>query len=449
MLEGEESVLSIGDGTLEFSLAPATLDAGLAEEQAAFGRLSVVANGRALTEGVGLGSNELEPGPHVSAYHLSEWFVRNWWRLAYEPPSASGHPDRTPMDWEFAHWMSTIGEGYVWPNIRIASDGLRVTITSFASMDPYTTAFRYVGAAKSESVGVDCLRHAVRTLTERVLELLDHGRAGHTELHDLWSRLQHESTDRDTADKRRIEALLGFDPDDANPADIRVRLADAEILGRDAIAELAADAAARGCDAIGAADIAHVVEATGFAGNVADVVEIESDGSIPAWGTCEAWRIGVTTAHAVRRQAGLDGKPLGNDSLASIAGTSVDAITQHDRATENISFAMDMKDGISATRIAMRSKWETGRRFDLARLTAERLFANGISDPLRPATQSYTYRQKAQRAFAAELLAPVDAIEDFLGHDRSDERCNDAAEHFMVSPVLIHSLPGGPSTDGR
>ncbi|MYA16932.1 MAG: hypothetical protein F4Z28_09290, partial [Gammaproteobacteria bacterium] len=68
----------------------------------------------------------------------------------------------------------------------------------------------------------------------------------------------------------------------------------------------------------------------------------------------------------------------------------------------------------------------------MARLIADRLFENNIGDPLLPATQSYIYRQKAQRAFAAELLAPIDAEDDFLDGDRSEDRHNDAAEHFNV-----------------
>ena len=438
--------MSAGDRTLEFSLEPATLDAGSAEERAAFGKLTVVANGRVMTEGVALGSNELQTGPHVSGYHLSEWLVRNWWRLAYEP-TVTGDPEQTAMDWDLAHWISTIGEGYVWPNIRIDSDGLRVTITSYASIDPYTTAFRYMGAARSETVGVAGLREAVRNLAKQVLDMLGHSAAGQTELHDLWSRLQGELDDPYAVAKRRVEALLGLDTDEASPAELQTRLADAEVLGSDAVAELAADATARGGRTMNADEIARVADAVGFAGSVADMVELPVDAAIPAWGSCEAWRIGVATARAVRRRAGINDRPMGNATLASLAGTSANAITSRSRNADCISFAIDA-DG-NGTRIAMRSKWETGRRFDLARLTAERLFVNGISEPLRPATQSYTYRQKGQRAFAAELLAPIGAIEDFLGRDRSDERCNEAAQHFMVSPVVIHSLLGSPSRDGR
>ena len=85
-------------------------------------------------------------------------------------------------------------------------------------------------------------------------------------------------------------------------------------------------------------------------------------------------------------------------------------------------------------------RWETGRRFDLARLLADRLCMNDLDDePLHPATQSYTYRQKVQRAFAIELLAPIAAVDDFLDGDTSEEKQKDAAGHFNVSEQAMYS----------
>ena len=92
------------------------------------------------------------------------------------------------------------------------------------------------------------------------------------------------------------------------------------------------------------------------------------------------------------------------------------------------------------SQMALRSKWVTGRRFDLARLLAERLLGPGETDPMRAVTKSYTYRQKAQRAFAAEFLAPIDAVDAFLAEDYSEDGQNEAAEHFQVSPYTIRSL---------
>ena len=44
-----------------------------------------------------------------------------------------------------------------------------------------------------------------------------------------------------------------------------------------------------------------------------------------------------------------------------------------------------------------------------------------------------------QRAFAAELLSPFAAVEDMLGRDYSEEKQNEVAEHFAVSPMTIQT----------
>lgn len=59
---------------------------------------------------------------------------------------------------------------------------------------------------------------------------------------------------------------------------------------------------------------------------------------------------------------------------------------------------------------------------------------------LKPATRSYTYRQKLQRAFAGEFLCPFDALADLLGGDLSADAREDAASHFNVSERTVSSL---------
>ena len=71
--------------SLNISMAFKPLDSGKAEERAAFGLLSIAANGRLLTEGARIGGRPvLRDGPYVSGYPLAEWLVWNWWRLRWE-----------------------------------------------------------------------------------------------------------------------------------------------------------------------------------------------------------------------------------------------------------------------------------------------------------------------------------------------------------------------------
>ena len=61
------------------------------------------------------------------------------------------------------------------------------------------------------------------------------------------------------------------------------------------------------------------------------------------------------------------------------------------------------------------------------------------SERLFPATRAYSYRQKMQRAFAAELLSPFASVAEMLRGDYSEESQNAVAEHFTVSPMTIRT----------
>lgn len=71
-------------------------------------------------------------------------------------------------------------------------------------------------------------------------------------------------------------------------------------------------------------------------------------------------------------------------------------------------------------------------------MIGDRLFDG--AEPLSPATQAYSYRQKVQRAFAVELLSPYEAVDDMLGTDTSEERETEIADHFQVSPLAIWTM---------
>ena len=225
-------------------------------------------------------------------------------------------------------------------------------------------------------------------------------------------------------------------PDEIDENENLTSLADAARLGQDALEELAAHPW-QGTGVPSAADVVETSRLHGFDSRPQDAVRLHLRDGLPAWSSCEAWRVGVTAARVLRSQEALNGETLENPRLADLAGT-MEAAIGDPQPTKSISFTFD--DGNGGSRLALRSKWETGRRFDLARLVGDRLCVDG-EEPLLPATQSSTYRQKVQRAFAAELLCPFEAVDAFLGGDLSDEHCDDAAKHFKVSPLTIRTLP--------
>ena len=138
---------------LTLGLTRIALGSGTIEEQATFGTFALRANGRCLTEGVAADGNELLPGPRAAGYYVAEWLAWNWWRLLWEAGSAN--PGR---EWTFAHCLSSIGAGYVWPNIEISSDGVFASIASTRTTDSAPGLYRYVGASRAEVVSAENLQ---------------------------------------------------------------------------------------------------------------------------------------------------------------------------------------------------------------------------------------------------------------------------------------------------
>ena len=276
-----------------------------------------------------------------------------------------------------------------------------------------------------------------------ILSRLEDNGLRETNLHRLWSDLTTERESGELTRYRRLEALLGFDPDDADENAIGCRLDDAARLGEAALGELAADATLDE-DPLGSMawsrEIFDVAGQRGFDVCPNDAIELFNTENIPPPGAVKAWRLGQEVAREVRLQENLDGQRISNDRLAQFAGTVSAAISGTQRCSQNFSFALERQE--MPARISLRSKRVTGRRFELARLVGDRLVSiqiNQSCENLFPATRSYSYRQKMQRAFAAELLSPFAAVDEMAAGDYSEEKQNEIATHFKVSPMTIQT----------
>ena len=428
-------------GELTVSLSTEELASGSPEERATFGLFSVTANERLLTAGQDSDSDELRHGPHVAGYPLAEWLAWNWWKLRCELGRPSGQGARSR--WDFAHRMASIGEGYAWPNIMIFSDGLQSFLVSEPSRSPSTVLFRYIGAQRREAVSTEEMESAVDGFVESVLARLDdHGIHG-TNLHRLWNDLAAEREDPEVTRFRRLEAQLGYDPDDVDEDAVNHHLRDALILGEEALGEIAGDAALRGSlgdRMLFASEISDIALRSGFDGNMNDAARLADETILPQPGAVRAWRVGESAALSLRNQLGLNGEQVSDRKLSEFSGTTTGVISDTHRRSDAMSFLLDRQD--DPAQVVLRSKWETGRRFELARLLGDRVVGRHMryaGECLLPATRTYSYRQKVQRAFAAEFLGPFAKVDEMLNGDYSEEAQNGVAEYFKVSPMTIRT----------
>lgn len=407
------------------------LDRGTPEERNCFAALGIRVNAHCLTEGRDTLANRLREAPLLSAYHLAEWLAWNWWRLRWEPKSQA-------KEWALSHRLSTIGGGYIWPNISIFSDGQRITFNSKSVNERAETPFRYISnlatviSATEFEAGID-------DFIDQVLQRLQAMQVGVTNLENIWKGVQEERHTPELAVRRKLEALLGQDPDESDENVLQQLMTDTKRLGIGPVEELAADQGHGLHRQVATAEeLGDIANQFGASASIRDMVCLgRHDGQ--HFSQAPAWHVGSKVAQALREQEQLGDGPISNEKLAAMLGVDQSILVQTPTTSvvRAISFALET--GAGQSRIVLRSKWETGKRFDLARLLGDHLI-NTTGDALLPATRAYTYRQKAQRSFAAELLSPFKLIDDMLDGDFSMENQQDVAAHFNVSELTIRTL---------
>ncbi|MDD3484083.1 ImmA/IrrE family metallo-endopeptidase [Azovibrio restrictus] len=404
-----------------------TLDTGSQEERSCFAALGIQANDRWLTEGRDALANRLRQAPLLSAYHLAEWFAWNWWRLRWEPRASN-------PDWAFAHKMSNIGGGYIWPNITIFSDGERTALLAKATRERIETPFRYITDAAA-ILPSGKFEVVVDEFVGQVLERLDAQGVGPTNLSCLWSDVIAERGDPELSRIRKLEALLGKQPDDLGEDEVIEFLNSAERFGISAVEEIAADQGHSLASASVSASGLLAAAQRGFAVKPSEMVRLRrapDSSNRPA--DIPAWRLGAEMAKALRDQEALGDAPLENVRLAEFLAAEKGIA----EATKNTELGISILVHSNAeAHIALRSRWQSGRRFELARLLCDHLMHP--DDRLSPATRANTYRQKVQRSFAAELLSPFFSVMNMLQGDYSQESLLDLAQHFNVSEMTIRT----------
>ena len=146
---------------------------------------------------------------------------------------------------------------------------------------------------------------------------------------------------------------------------------------------------------------------------------------------------GRLLARDLRRALGFTSDPVSDAKLSELFGLT-------ERRFENAPatgapFGIAIREGrADRARLFFRRRNRPGRRFEAARFIADHL-VTPPDEPWLPSTDAKTARQKLQRAFAAEFLAPIDALLGFLDDDFSDEAVEDAGAEFGISSLAVRS----------
>ncbi len=402
-------------------------------ERASQADISILVNDVNLTHNTDLLHVISHDFARLSALHLSMWFADNWWRLLWEPDSGS----RTP-EWQMRHNIGAAGGGYVWPNLSFISDWNTISVhgtpTVPRAAEPiyYTRDYHYFVSASSFEQGIDDFVNAT-------IDKLAVANPSYTDIGSLWNEVVEERNDHEVSQWRKLEACLGYDPDEAPEGLLEGLRREYSRYGTNAIHELAAGSGNQTVNHL--RDVVEDVETHGSTVQSPQYQEIRkgfAERSLDP--NALPWQRAVQAAKTARQVWGLGDGPIQSNTLGDIFGISLDEPSgggHYDMHRAPFSVGIRSDKSEEGFRVSLHQRHLYGRRFTLTRLVGDYIAAQQ-DEPLMPATHVTTSRQKFQRAFAQEFLCPWDELAYFFsGKSLDSENFDEAAEYFQVSSWVV------------
>lgn len=408
----------------EFSLRALTWlprDHGDRDDRATHAEVEIVAAGTCLTEVADRAASSVRPGVRVSAAALAGWLLQNRWRILYEPAGRG-----TSDDWAMSHQLGAIGGGFAWPDVTLSSDGERLRVEARPAGGPEDMV-RTLNAATVD-LSLDAFDRAVDPFVEQVVARLEALGLHDSALVALARDIRNERSDGALDRFRVAEAVLGLDPDEADADAIRRVTEQVAWTGESAASEILSELGyARAPEAlpwIRGRESEPDVEVDLSA--LEPLVGCLAEGGLP-------WERGVSLARRVRSELGIG---LARLDLDQVLGARLgEAAVELDRP---LGLAV-ARAGSRRGGMTFRHRRPTSRRFEAARMIGDWL-ARPLSDVASPVTDRATSRQRLQRAFAAELLCPLEGLVARVSLPRpTDDEIEEAALYYDVSPFTVRN----------
>jgi hypothetical protein len=362
---------------------------------------------------------------HVPLYPVAEWVAYNWWLLKADSRPTQGHR---------RHSLRSAGDGFSWPDLLIVPEGrsTRLTWRRDSDVQPGRTV-RFIGEGQAwlDSAVVE---HALALLVESVLTRLAEQGVTDTALSREWSVVRQ-------ADVEEVEfcmaaARLGLDPysEALDIQDQILRVAD-ELSGSvydDFLDAVSPRLIAEGLEWI-SRGVAAVRQSTTALNESIERLKGEARRQLVTNGH-RPWELGYEQASQVRQLLGIDvTADFDPSTLLTARMESTD-----DGGLQALGGAMPEAGSLV---VLGRQQPDETRRFTLARALWHVVYQD---ESLFLVTGARTDRQKMERAFAAELLAPAEGVAARLQGDVDvvlQEDVEQVAQHFRVSPMVVqHQL---------
>lgn len=367
----------------------------------------------------------------ASATAVGLWFADNWWRLRWE---TLADPHMPSVNWRLRHELNSAAGGTFWPPVMIYSVGERIVFAPSIGNRVVAGPQQYldfpvstVSAADYESEIDGFLQFVVEACAVSV-----DGRA----LAEILAQIRTERNDAELAGWRRLEACLGFDPDQA-PDTVVEALIDLEgTVGEDGVEEAALARPGDDAPAVLQSVIA-ASEASPIEVDLAIATRIEKNPELPP--NASPWRFAEEAAAELRRIIGVPQGKLVRSDFADLFKARWTDLKEATATARRLPYGARLAEDSGRDRLAMQTLTPHDRRFELARHLGDAIWSKQSS--FGPVSRSRTDRQKFQRAFAQSLLCPFADVRERIDLAApSIEQITDAARYFHVHSNVVRNL---------
>ena len=375
---------------------------------------------------------------HVPLYPLAESLATNWWFFASGP----GFGDAEDENSRSRPSLISPRDGFIYPRLTAIPVERAVRLVWKASRPGDRDAAGRIEFTSEGETRVETgdFRRACSDLIERVLARLSSLEVEDTLLHREWTAIC--GADTEEIEYCRTAAALGWDPYDLDEArrEAMEALDALGIVRRETVPAIGSDSpesVIASCAAVSRALVAARKGASTFRDLDSIRREIEPPDESDAGST--PWRTGYGLARRLRRSLGLDGAVLGTtDDLARALQQNPETlktVPSADFGSARLFDGVVSADSGGDASFALRPSLEENRRFALCRALAEALDSPDADALL---TKAPTERQQRNRAFAAEFLAPSEALRERAPSTvLHEDDLVDLAASFGVSVFVI------------
>lgn len=392
-----------------------------------------------LTRCIDQQTQDARDGVYGSVFPLARWLVQSYWNLLYEiprvPRARSGrelasYPRSLP--WLRRHNLLAAREGYSLPDLTVARDGEYIVVSAFPDGSKSRTRrpvrFMHQGIHRVEVGAVDAaITSFVGAVIERLHEV-DHPDVA--ALREDWDAVLRSKEEE--ADLCISAARMGLDPYDEDEMSLEV---ERFLLGE--VGELPADLQTDVLDATNSLD-----EARGMISWLSESSHdpVACSRTPPSGGPGRlgpAHQTGYWAARAVRKELGL-----GATEDISVVGHLARSYGFPVETTRTTAAPPPSVDGLLAPqghgpRIIGPPLPHADKAFRWSRGLYMWRFGHAQRSA-RIISRSQARLQRESRAFAAELLAPAQALRRSLTSEVvDDDEIAKLADKFTVRPQLI------------